>query len=57
MTMRLGVRSMLAGLAVLLLAVAAASAIYVYRAFPKLDGELHVNGLKSAVYTFIPYLT
>ncbi len=36
-------------IALLLLAVAAASAIYVYRAFPKLDGELQVKGLKAPV--------
>ena len=36
-------------LALLLLAVVTGSAVYVYRAFPKLDGDLQVKGLKAAV--------
>ena len=43
------IKRLLGGVLLLVLLLAAAMAIYVYRSFPALDGELKVSGLNAAV--------
>ncbi len=43
------IKRLFGGVALLVLAVAAATGIYIYRSFPALDGELQVGGLTAPV--------